>query len=496
MGMNSHIRWRRVLGMPRASVARCLFLPIGLILSLLSASAPVNAAGSVPPVRAQPGAPQATAPFFLDHDSDNYAVVPRIAVDASGGTHVVYYTLSSGTNKVFYAYCATACNQSASWGSVVIGTTGDFGGDVQIAVDPSNHPRILWRYLPVISLSVNHEFKYAACDANCLSPASWTVTTVETSGDFSQDTYGQSQFFALDHSGHPRFVFHDSAPADFVPATYYTYCDTACTSASNWLSTTLNVTFFNSVWLGFTPSNQPRVAYYATSGTFGGIDHLVYLECNAACNNASNWSTPLETFPIVSAYFANLGAQFAFHLNRAGQPRFLYYTGDLGSGNADNFKLFYAWCNSGCTSFGNWDRAYTGVPAGSGDGPDVAFDSADHPHIVYHNDQNATPAFSLGYGVCSAGCETHSPTWHFSYLDRPADIPPLPNLPGCSENFWYVKTSNALAIDPSDNPRAVYNVDNVQGGTCTAQELLNLVRFTMRTGLNPNPRVYIPLVER
>jgi hypothetical protein len=487
-GMNSFRRVRRIFSMSRVSPARRVLTLLDLGLLLLYTSAPVRAANSTPPAQTRPTAPQTTAPFFLDHGSDNYALVPRIAVDASGGTHVGYYTLSSDTNKVFYAYCASACNQSINWGSVVIGTIGNDGGDVQIATDPSGHPRMLWEYLP--DVTVNAEFKYAACNANCLNLASWTITTVETSGQFAQDTYSQSQYFALDSLGRPRFVFHDI----FVPATYYAYCDTACTSASNWLTTTLDLTFYNSVWLGFTSSDQPRVAYYATSGAFGTPDHLAYMECNTACDNATNWTTPLETFPIVSGYFANLGSQFAFHLSRAGQPRFIYYSGNLGNGDADAYKLFYAWCNSGCTSFGNWDRAYTGLTAGNGDGPDVAFDSADRPHIVYHNDQTGTPPYSLGYGVCSTGCETHSPTWQLSYLDRPADIPPEPNLPDCSQNFWYIKTSNALVVDPSDNPRTVYNVDDVQGGTCTVQELLNLVRFTMRAGLNSH--VYVPHVVR
>jgi hypothetical protein len=448
--------------------------------------------------QAQPRSTQAAiASVWLPHDN-GYVDVPRIALDAANGTHATFYTASDvndNPGKVFYAYCASNCARATSWGSVVVGTIGTLGGAAQIAVDRSGHPRMLWHYQASL-FSENTEIKYAACEGGCLTAANWTVTTVATPAQFDPDAEGQSQFFALDRLDRPRFIYHDllASPSAY----YYAYCDTGCSNAANWSRVALNAQVYGSVWLAFTPANQPRVGYYTASGSFSAPDHLTYIECNAACEQAANWSAPVELFPIVSNYFYSLGSAYAFHLDNNGQPRLVYYSGTLASGNPDNNTLFYAWCHSGCTSAANWERSAVGVPPSNGDGPDLAFDHADRPHIIYHNDQDATPGYSLGYGTCSANCETTSPAWQQSYLVDPATFP-LPQLPCLLKlNFWYIKTSNALALDSADNPQVVYAATNLcDFGNDTVQEI-RLAGFSMpdASGSPDGAKVYLPLIVR
>jgi hypothetical protein len=439
-------------------------------------------------------------PFWLPYLNSDvlYTFTPRIAVDLSGGTHVIYKSLSADANKVYYAYCPSNCDHSASWGATIIGTLDTFGTDAQIALDPSGRPRVFWRRWDGSSNPVT--FIYGACDTNCLTATSWTTATVASSDTYLGSEYGESRYFALDSQGQPRFIYNDTSPTSFFQNTYYRYCDTNCTNPANWSQVTIvadntPATIYNDLALTFDSANRVRLAYYATSDT-SPPEHIMYVECNTTCTTPTNWSTPAQLFPIVSTHSSNIptGSAFSMRLDQNGHPRLIYYSGALGDGNPDNNRLFYAWCNAGCTTFATWSRAAVGAPQGNGDGPDLALDSSDHPHIVYANSETGTPRWGLEYAVCAANCETSTPSWTITPLEDPATIPPAINIPPCTQNAWYIGDNNVLALDKSGNPRVAYDAYNVQGFGCTGGERIRHVRFT--TLLARNKHQYLPIVKK
>ena len=384
-----------------------------------------------------------------------------VAVDGSGGIHTAFESFTpdvSGNSHSYYAYCApgTDCANVGNWSTASLNSTAGFMEATQIALDAQGHPRLLFISGDHTGDPLQDHYFFATCDGNCTSASNWTTVDV-LDVDAGNNTYiskANKHFFALDPSGRPRFVVNGNGKY------YYVYCDSDCTSASNWASTALNgsapspLMYRNTTpALTFNASGQPRMlAPFVDPNTFDtGLD---YFECNAndCSTNADSWSNA----PVIQPMGNDDAPYSSLRLTSTGQPRFAFY-GPL-SGQAAT--LYYFSCDSGCTTDTNWAFAAIGLaPASgfntSGQQPDLALDGQDRPRLSFRS-ADTTLGSGLGYAWCDSDCQSSTGTWQHRLADADTQLNsdwPRPAYLGCNYTSWLGGFRSSLALDSAGNPR-------------------------------------------
>jgi len=451
---------------------------LAILLTLLSGAAVVTAQTS-------PIQPNAFERFWLTTSNNTHA--SSTAVDANGGIHMAFaaYTESNGVYPVYYAYCAANCADDASWTVTPIGNVGVGGRLAGLELDTAGRPRLLW--YQVVLLLEDGVNQYAECNSGCTNAQNWTITTLTP--------FTREATFAMDHQGHPRLIYTDF-DVDHS-GTYYGFCDTGCSNASNWSEVQITTEYrLYDFSLGFSPSGVVHLAYYMS----GDPSLLAYAYCEANCDNPDNWYGP--------TVISNLGAYEAFSLDvtSQGMPRLAYYTGYLGSDNPENDLLYYAWCDSDCWEAANWTVSDIGLPARYGLHVDLALDAQDRPHLAYYVDDISGSTYGLGYSACTAGCEGSSPNWEVEFVETSDELDasnPVPLTGSCTLSVWLeVGHEPSLALDAAGQPRVSYTAKHYQGGQCSIHEDIRLVRFAMPGGSQPPPppggkfNLYLPLLNR
>jgi hypothetical protein len=399
---------------------------------------------------------QAGALFLNRSDKTNSAA---IALDAKGGMHVAYAAFNRDTNgqePAYYAYCAASCANAASWG---VAKLGDRVQEVQLALDPAGQPRMLIR---MRDENLDTFYQYAACDANCANAVSWQLVTVTPTKNLDIFIWDYSQhYFALDPQGRPRFVYYDEYNAPHN-GTFYMFCDANCTSAASWREIKLADTAFTDATLTFTSAGQPRLVATGYPNSTASST-LAYILCDAACDNPNSWT---------STFLIERGggyASFVLRLDSNDRPRVAFYQGSLSNGQGQ--RLYYVWCNTGCTNGLNWNGVAIGLAVSDGQDPDLALDGQGRPRIVYRN----AVADGLRYAWCDASCESITPVWQqrlvepSTVLDAEWPIPPPAN---CTSAFWYGSYRPSIALDTAGNPRFAYDAEHLHaGGQCTSVKI-------------------------
>jgi hypothetical protein len=390
--------------------------------------------------------------FLNRSDKTNSAA---IAVDANGGTHVAYAAFNrdaNGKEPAYYAYCAASCINIASWG---VAKLSDRVQEVQLALDPGGHPRLLIR---MRDQNLDTFYQYAACDTDCANAANWQLETITPTRNLDTSLWEYSQhYFALDPLGRPRFVYYDEYNAPHN-GTFYVFCDANCTTRASWREIKVSDMALRDATLTFTTAGQPRLAAvgYPSSADSGA---LAYILCDTACDNPPNWS---GTF----LYERGGGhASFVLRLDSNDRPRMAFYQGSLSDGQGQ--RLYYVWCNTGCADGASWDGSAIGLALSDGQDPSLAIDGQDRPRIAY---RNAT-SDGLRYAWCDTNCESTSTVWQqrlvesSTVLDTEWPIPPPAN---CTTAFWYGGYRPSLSLDATGNPRIGYDAEHVSGGgNCT-----------------------------
>jgi hypothetical protein len=380
-----------------------------------------------------------------------------VAIDAAGGIHVAYTAINAdntGIYPVYYTFCAANCAAPSSWSAVNLGDHGSLGGYVQLALDPAGHPQVLW--FDRVSFDQPGVYRYAVCGSQCTNSASWTLLDVAP----SVGSVDQSRYFALDSQGRPRFVYRDQQTDH--SGTFYAFCDAVCTDPANWFEIQLAPESLFDSALAFTHAGGLRLASALS-------DKILYFECDTNCTDTANWS---------GAALFDAGSDRAFMLRLDGQDRsrIALYQGFLGDGKQNNL-LYYAWCDSACTSAASWSNRSLGLPEYYGKDVDLAFDSQNRPRMAYYVD--ASP-YALGYAWCNTSCESASASWQSRLAETSEQLNasvPVPRQPGCTLSSWYPGLLPALVLDAAGNPRIAYDTKHLQGGVCNAHSDIRLVRF-------------------
>ncbi|HEU5088009.1 MAG TPA: hypothetical protein VFT99_11205, partial [Roseiflexaceae bacterium] len=363
---------------------------------------------------------------------------------------------------------ASACVNPAAWASVKLG---DLADEVQLALTPAGQPRML-----IVTTSTlfdgGKDYFYAACDAQCTQPASWTLTRILTSDGTAvqdvNDDRSPQRSFALDPQGRPRFVYQDRnylhAEPDHIGA-YYAWCDANCTTAENWqevrIGNAIETTYrrdyeiYKYPSLTFTPQGHPRIITRIFAFNEDGSEApegLYYVGCDAQCGQHESWQ---RAFLIPTGTGSYPYPGWDVDLTADGRPRAALFTGGGLQPDSANYRLFYLACDNGCFDRDNWSLKDVGLPSNSGQSADLELDSQERPRLAYM-DANG----DLGYGWCNTDCSNEATTWEQRTVETEGQLKqdfPQAIPPHCDADTWE-GLAPALALDPQGNPRIDYDV--------------------------------------
>jgi hypothetical protein len=333
------------------------------------------------------------------------------------------------------------CGDPANWLELPL-YAADSLAEPTLGVDASGRPRLMW----YAEYNGDMNYYYAECNANCTeSAANWASVAVASLGGY--DYPHNVRYAALDIQGRPRLVYEMSNYPDY--GFNYRTCDADCTTASNWQATAVTTPDLQpdmNLQLVFDQNSRPRVLGYDDDNSV-----LVYAECDSSCSTAANWGS-VALFD-VGYYF---DYDFALRLDAGGHPRIAYYLKDSNN----NVLLYYAWSNANSLTVTGWSSYSLNYPTNDELSLDLALDSQGRPSVVF-----ATDELDLSYVMCTANCETASPTWQQQYIETGDELnasDPIAQIPSCSPPTWMVAGYPSLALDAADNPHVSYYVKHGQ----------------------------------
>jgi hypothetical protein len=416
--------------------------------------------------------------------------LPHIAVDTAGGVHAVYAANAAdaqGRRPAYYAYCASDCSGTGHFATLALG---DGLGDAQIQLTSGGKPRILLATQPTSVSTLQHE--YWSCDSNCLNAAGWVGTAVVAAGSpFFPSSSENTQSFALDASGRPRFVFASNAVGSGVnlSGTYLAACDIGCTSAAAWRVALLDgENEWKNTALTIDAQGLPHIAYSIVELVEPYLPVLSYLECTTRDCAAGVNRVRLAVTTTAGTLSTST---FSMRLTTTGAPRIALYAGTGEGGELTPNQLHYLSCDTACAQpQGQWLALNMGLPAGHGqEGVDLALDRQNRPRIALHA---SVPVDELAYAWCNASsCEGSALGWQHKLLPSaqaaqtemglparmgcPECIPPIPPCPNA---YWLGGVWPALTLDGSGNPLIAYEMQlQAGGGACSVGVMARVPRL-------------------
>ncbi len=188
-----------------------------------------------------------------------------------------------------------------------------------------------------------------------------------------------------------------TADAGIYPA-YYVYCPSNCTQVASWTFTSMGNLGSTGgyVRLALDSAGHPRMIWHSDpSITEAGV--YQYSECSSNCTNASQWTT----VTLASDAIGSEATRY-FTLDQQGRPRYVYSdTGLLHMGT------YYAYCDAGCTTAGNWHDVKISVALQTFDFS-LAFTPSGGVRLAYRDASNVVD--NVTYAMCDTGCNS-SANW-------------------------------------------------------------------------------------
>jgi hypothetical protein len=432
-----------------------LFATLLVVLTLVS---PVSAAGR----------------YFVPAQESASAAV---AADTSGGLHAAHTGYDGETGDfVYYASCASACENAGNWQSLELPFTDP--QLIQIAVTADGRPRLLIASSTYQS-GASTLLSYGECNAGCSEAANWTIVPVANKADGifgNLNLYRVPQHtFAIDADGRPWLAYIDAnygAEPDHY-GTFVTTCADTCTDPENWTEANVAVRipdkyvteYWDQVTLAVTPDGRPRVLgkVYALDDEGTEIEDgagLYYYECDAGCDERANWRRT-RIIDTGSGSYPNPG--WDLEVLPDGRPRVAFFAGsDMLQPSLDH-SLLYLWCDADCSRDANW-YGHGLTAKGDGESPALALTSTGKPRIAFLGQYG-----DLGFLSCDVDCESDTGQWSLKLqestgdaaADRPTALPYT-----CDAELWNGMLPRiALA---SDTPWFAY--DLVVEARCLYQE--------------------------
>lgn len=250
------------------------------------------------------------------------------ALDRQGHPALLYSSANDrGHGGLFYIACTdvqpAACTTASNWTEVLISGEGDLG-DADLVFTPDGQPRML--VVDLTEVATHVKALYIECNQDCTQAAGINLYDIGLYGSYK---------LRVDNLGRPRLGFYTGTqPDDAALAShrlYYVWCNTNCTTPSDWHSYNIGLSPFHgfSFDIVLDRDDQPRVAYKAGDTATG------YAWCSANCESGNTqWqaklvepSTVLEAAnPVTGLARCTISAWTTGHrpalaLDPAGNPR-------------------------------------------------------------------------------------------------------------------------------------------------------------------------------
>lgn len=375
-----------------------------------------------------------------------------VAVDAAGGLHTLYTRYGSGADLLtpaIYAYCPQSCASAASWTRIHLG---DGFLDAELQLDPQGHPRaMLFGSARDPNSTLRMMYTYATCDSSCTDPAAWALTPlVAPLEPQALRSEHNNRYFALDPQGHPAYIYSDTANEH--PGTWYAYCAgpiAGCADAASWTETRLSQGLLGNASLVFNPQGQPRLTidFYNSDRS---INEVWYGACDAGCDAPEGWDWK-------HLWDMHGSGRVHMRVDPQGRPRAIFYSGNYASAPFNPGRLYYAWCDTGCTS-ADWGFYDIGLTTTAGAESDLVLDVQGNPRVAF-----ADGSSGLGYAWCNVGCAGGTAAWLSGAVERSvalsSDFEVLP-IHRCTISTWLNGNRPWLALDAAGNPRIGYDAEH------------------------------------
>jgi hypothetical protein len=152
-------------------------------------------------------------------------------------------------------------------------------------------------------------------------------------------------------------------------------------------------------------------------------------------------------------------AQYTIKVDHQDRARVLFYRGHTSNPSGPAY-LLYLWCDNNCADYDSWGGTHlpefsAGATAGDAD---LVFDANDNPHIAVYTNAN------LHYSWCYSDCHSGAATWQTQTVDASramAEAMPIGLWPGCIRSVWTAGQRPVLGLDARGNPVIAYDAANL-----------------------------------
>ncbi len=262
---------------------------------------------------------------------------------------------------------------------------------------------------------------------------------------------------AVDPAGGVHIAFTPQSANQNNPTrpAYYAYCASNCTSAAAFTLLPLGegVDYAS---LALNPAGRPRLLLRRpVQSTFV----FQYWQCDGNCLDPAQWRS--EDVGYTNARPVGWVEPFihSFALDNVGRPRFVYY--DNGASYEDpHWGVFYAYCDSDCTTAANWFETRLLDDSHASD-LDLAFGQAGGPRLVYSTYDSENLAQQIAYAGCDESCQSAA-NWSGIVLADTA-----------SASVTYFAAFD-LAVNSAGRPRLALYTGTGVGGSLAANSLYYL----------------------
>lgn len=324
---------------------------------------------------------------------------PAAAYTPDGVAHIVY-TAGADPGRVMYGRCAADCGAAQSWTWVTL-ASGYLVNDSRFTADAQGGLHVVYQ---TEELGADEQTYYATCAGSCTAAGSWSTVDLTPA-------LGGTGFV---YRGSPLIVSPEGAvyllTSDFTNngRIILTQCLQNCADGRNWTSGVIRTGGYRSA-LAVSGTRLHHVV--ANESGFTGTDGLVYRTCASNCTDAAAWQESTPMF----AYDANGTVTLAAV---GGEVRLAYNQGNstdpTPAVQAQNTRLLYWTCSSGCTDAASWSGVTLANP---GDGEDLSMTAVGPATVLTY----ASDALEMVLAVCEGGCLDPA-SWQLVALDSTAQM--------------------------------------------------------------------------
>ena len=280
-----------------------------------------------------------------------------LAILADGGSLQIGYQNAS-TAKLYYATCNAGCTTAASWQAAQLDLAAQDGFDgISLARDATGRV-----HLSTVVWNGGSQFgvAYATCATACTTPSNWQTTTIAPDGSWPS--------LLAEPTGLVHLVYRDPVANTLRYAT----CAASCEMAGNWTDVPVDLTALTSTAtaLAMDAGGALHTAYLASGGVH-------YATCAGGCNQPGGW----QSTAIADA--GDLRVQIGLALGETGRVHVIY---------GRRTELEYATCVSQCAVRANW-QVGVGLPAADTRHLSLVRDASGGLHLAFED----ILTFSVGY---------------------------------------------------------------------------------------------------